>query len=155
MSEPMADWEAERKKIIAQRDRINAHFSCVFNWLELLEDGADLQPYFKDHKCSNIAIYGVAELGEMLLKEIKRGGVTKAAYFLDRNAARQREKCGIPVYLPEEFKDLPDGDMIVVTAIISFEAIEITLLKIRPEIPVVSINTIIDVRKDEVWYDQR
>jgi len=146
-------WENEKKKIIIQRDRLKAQFSCVFQWLELMEDGTNLQPYFKDHNSSKVAIYGAAEIGRMLLKEIEQDNTIKVSYFLDRNAERQREKWGVPIYLPEEFTGLPEVDMVIVTAILSFEAIQDTLLEVRPDIPVVSLETIIGVRKDEVWYN--
>ena len=45
--------------------------------------------------------------------------------------------------------------MVVVTAITFFESVFDTLMRIRPEIPAVSLKTILEVRKDEVWYEQR
>ncbi len=153
MSEQTVDWEEEKNRIILQRNRLEVHFVCVSQWLELLEDRTNLQPYFKAHKCRKIAIYGAAEIGRMLLKEIEQDNVMKVSYFLDRNAKMQREKWGVPVYLPEEFPGLSEVDMVVVTALLSFKSIESILLRMRPEIPVVSLETIIDVRKDEVWYD--
>ncbi len=153
MSEQTVNWEDEKYRIILQRNRLKVQFACILQWLGLLEDGTNLQPYFKAHKCSRIAIYGAAEIGRMLLKEIERDNVIKVPYFLDRYAERQREKWGIPVYLPEEFSGLPDVDMVVVTAILSFKTVESILLRMKPEIPVVSLETIIYARKDEVWHD--
>ncbi len=145
----------ETSKVIQQRDRLRTQFSCVSQWLDLLEDGTNLQPYFKDHKCSRLAVYGAAEIGRLLLKEIQRGDGAEVLYFLDKNAERQREKWGVPVYLPEEFAGLPQVDMVVVTAVSYIESIQNVLLQIRPEVPVVSLERIISTRKEEVWYNGR
>lgn len=148
-------WQEEKEKIISQRDRYKEYLSCVLQWLELLEDGANLRSYFKEHNCSQIAVYGAAEIGRVLRKEVECDSAIQVLYFLDRNAKKQKEKWGVPVYLPEEFAVLPDVDMVVVTAITSFADIWNNLMRIRPEIPVVSLKTMIEVRKDEVWHAQR
>ncbi len=145
--------EEETNKVIQQRERLKVQLSCVSQWLNLLEDGTNLQPYFKDHQCNRIAVYGAAEMGRLLLKEIEREDVAEVLYFLDKNAERQREKWGVPVYLPEEFAGLPQVDMVVVTAVSYIKAIQNVLLQIRPEVPVVSLERIISTRKEEVWYN--
>lgn len=155
MNNESETWQKEKEKLILQRDRNRAQFSSALQWLELFEDGTNLIPYFKDHNCRRIAIYGAAEIARLLLKEIENDSITKVSYFLDKSAENQREKWGIPVYLPEEFVSLPDVDMVVVTAIYYFDEIYDNLLKIRQDIPVVSLNTILDVRRNEVWYEKR
>lgn len=155
MSEQEMEWEKEREKMIYQKNRMNAHFSCVSKWLELLEDGGSLLPYFQERKCHKIMIYGAADIGRLLSKEIRRAGSVRVSGFLDRNADRQREICGVPVYLPEEYIHLDEVDMVVVTAIVAFKAINDNLMQLRPEIPVVSLNTIIEAAGNEVWYEQR
>ncbi len=141
----------EVKKLISQRDRNHAQFLCACNWLGLLEQGTDLVPYFEEHGCGNIAIYGAAALGKMLLRELQNSNKVNVKYYIDQAAEVQREKDGIPVYLPEELADAPDVDMIVVTAIAAFKAINRTLLAIRPELPVVSLEKIINARISEEW----
>lgn len=155
MNEQEMNWEKEKEKLIWQKKRMNARFSCVSKWLELLEDGGSLIPYFQERKCHEIVIYGAAEMGRLLLKEIERGNSVRVSGFLDRNAQRQREVCGIPVYLPEEYIHISDADMVVVTAIVAFDAINDTLMGMRPEIPIVSLETIIAAAGNEVWYEQR
>lgn len=139
------------KKLIFQRARNHAQFLCAYNWLGLLEQGTNLIPYFEEHGCVNIAIYGAAALGNMLLKELRNSKKVNVKYYIDRTAEVQREKDGIPVYLPEELTDAPDVDMIVVTAIAAFNTINQTPLAVRPELPVVSLETIIHARISEEW----
>lgn len=155
MNNELSNWEEEKEKLDFQRKRNREQFSTTLRWLELLQDDTNLLPYFNDHNCRRIAIYGAAEIGRVLLKEIEKDNLIEVPYFIDKNAENQREKWGIPVYLPEEFAELPDVDIVVVTAITFFESVNETLVKIRPEIPVVSLNTIIEVREDEVWYEER
>ncbi len=155
MSTESTNWETEKEKLILQRNRNKIQFSTTLQWLELLEDGTNLLPYFREHDCRRIAVYGAAEIGGILLKEIEKDNLMEVSYFLDKNAEKQREKCGKSVYLPEEFAKLPEVDMVVVTAITFFESVFDTLMCIRPEIPVVSLKKILEVRKDEVWYEQR
>lgn len=155
MNNELSNWEEEKEKLNFQRKRNRELFLAALRWLELLENGTNLLPYFKEHNCCRIAIYGAAEIGRVLLKEFEKDNLIEVPYFIDKNAEKQREKWGIPVYLPEEFAELPDVDLVVVTAISFFESVSDTLVKIRPEIPVVSLNTIIEVREDEVWYEER
>lgn len=155
MNNELSNWVEEKEKLDFQRKRNRELFLAALRWLELLEDGTNLLPYFEEHSCRRVAIYGAAEIGSVLLKELVKDNQIEVPYFIDKNAEKQREKCGIPVYLPEEFAELPDVDIVVVTAITFFESVYDTLVKIRPEIPVVSLNTIIEVREDEVWYEKR
>lgn len=138
-------------KLTRQCDRIRQHFECAYKWLGLLEDGINLIPFFEAHQCERIGIYGVSDLGMMLQKEIGRDGRIEVAYFMDRNAGDNRMVGDIPVYLPEEVMDTPEVDMLVVTAIVAYDSIWKNLLEMRPELPIVSLNMIIDVRVNEVW----
>ncbi|MCI8947770.1 MAG: hypothetical protein HFI91_12070 [Lachnospiraceae bacterium] len=157
MNKATPNWEEERETLIFQRERNREQFHCVLQWLDLLEEGTNLAPYLKDHRCRRVAIYGAARIGEMLLKEIRQyeQWEVEPVYFLDQSGKWLREKWGIPVYLPEEFPDLPEVDMVIVTAISYFASVRDQLFLLRPEIPVVSLNTMIEVRKDEVWYEKR
>lgn len=155
MNSEQSNWQEEKEQLIQQRDRNRALFSCAMQWLELFEDGTNLTPYFQEHNCRNIAIYGAAEIGRVLMKEIENGGRVKVSYFMDKSAEKQREKFGRQVYLPEEYASLPEVDMIVVTAVSSFDEIYDNLMKIKPDTPIISLNTIINDRRDEVWYEKR
>lgn len=150
-----SEWEIEKKNLIIQRDRLWMQFTTAFQWLELLEDGTNIIPYFKEQNSQKIAIYGAAELGRMLLKELEKDSSMSVLYFIDKSADKKREKWGKPVYLPSEFKELPEVDIVVVTAVSFFEAINKDLIHIRPEIPIVSLNAIVETRRDEVWYEKQ
>lgn len=147
----MTDKDEKIRQLTQQCDRIRQHFECVYKWLGMLEEGVDLMPFFEEHQCQKIGIYGASDLGMMLQKEINRDGRIKVAYFMDRNARENRMIGNVPVYLPEEVTDTPEVDMLVVTAIVAYDSIWKKLLEMKPELPIVSLNTIVDVRVNEVW----
>lgn len=139
------------QQLTYQRDRSKRYYDSTYKWLYLLECGKDLIPFFQAHRCEKVAIYGIAELGKMLYRELERTGKVQVVYFMDRNAKSCQTIGDIPVYLPEELPGAPEVDMIVVTAIQAFQTVSKVLLEIRPELPVVSLQKIIDVRSDEEW----
>lgn len=155
MNDEALNREEEKEKLTRQINIRKEQYMCVLKWLELFEDKSSLIQYFKEHGCSRIAIYGAADMGRLLQKEIDNDGQFKVSYFIDKRAGQRRKKMEIPVFFPEEFADAPDADILVVTAISVFDEIFDKLIKIRQDIPIVSLNTIIDVMSDEVWYEQR
>lgn len=143
------------EKLTMQRNRNRELFQCTLRWLELHEDGTSLMPYFRLHNCKKIAIYGAGDLGQMLLKELRREEDIKVLYFLDRMAETNRKEWNVPVYFPQEYSALPDVDIVIVTVFSVFEEIQQELIKIRPDIVVISIDKIINITRNEVWYAQR
>lgn len=143
--------EKEIGQLKEQKERNRQLFACTLEWLGLLEEGKDLLPYFRVHQCKRIAIYGAAGLGKLLYKELQKADDMEVCFFMDRNAMENREEAGIPVFLPEEFEQAPEVDMVVVTAVSAYDAISRQLLRIRPQIPIVSISTIVEARACEEW----
>lgn len=143
--------EPEMQYLRQQLDRNTQRLNCALQWLELLETKHTLIPYFQARECYKIGIYGMAEFGELLQKELDQSNGIETVYFVDRNADQCRRVGNIPVYLPEELPDAPEVDMIVVTAFVAFSSISRILLKMKPELPVVSLKHILDVRVDEEW----
>ncbi len=139
-------WEIEREKLMSARIKNRRLFVCALNWLQLLESGRDVIGYFTEREYKKIGIYGAGELAELLVQEMEKSQETQVGYLLDQTAAVNRKKYGYPMYLPEEFAVIEDVDMIVVTAITYFESISEALIRIRPEIPVVSLENIIKNR---------
>lgn len=135
--------------LTARWERSRAQLSCVAQWLGLMEQGAGLLPFFEGHHSTKIAVYGAAELARLLKKELDQTGKIEIVYFIDQHAQKQREKWGKPVYLPQEYTNAPEVDMVVVTVVSSFEAIEESLLHIRPELPVISLSAVVDARANE------
>lgn len=147
----MQEMDKQIQNITYQRNRYKLFFERTYQWLTLLENGTSLIPYFEKRYCKKIGIYGNAEFGKMLYKELAGHSQIQVEFFMDRNAETNRTIEGIPVFLPEELPDVPEVDMIVVTAVAAADSIVRALLAIRPELPIVSLNTIIDARLNEEW----
>lgn len=143
--------ETEMQYLKQQLDRNKQHLNCALQWLELHEMKATLIPYFEARECRKIGIYGMAEFGKLLQKELAQSNEIETVYFMDRNAEQCRKVGNIPVFLPEELSGAPEVDMIVVTAFVAFSSISRTMLKMKPELPVVSLKSILDVRMGEEW----
>ncbi len=145
--------ESLRKAKELQR-RTSQQFSYALKWIRLLEEGGDLLPFFQEHGCRKIAIYGAAAFGELLEEILSARGI-KTEYFLDQKAEKTGKIHGVPVCHPDSYASCKDVDMVVVTAIFYFDEIMPALIRKRPEIPVVSMAQIIDIRTDEVWYENK
>ena len=146
-------WESERQKLMDARMKNRKLFACALDWMRILESGEDLLPYFRERDCRKIGIYGAGELAEILIREMRRKNEVEIVGLIDQSAAACREKFGLPVYLPEELAAIEDVDMIVVTAITYFDAISEKLIRMRPEIPVVSLEGIVRKRISEDCYE--
>lgn len=146
------EYEKQIQYLTNQNNRNKFYYSTAYNWLYLLESSADLSSFFEFHQCKRIAIYGIADFGKLLQKELERVGKVDIVYFMDRNAEKCRMLGDIPVYLPEELPDLPEVDLMVVTAIAAYSNVNKLLLEIKPELPVVSLNMIIDNCLNDVWF---
>jgi len=117
--------------------------ALVSDWLSLHLQDRGLSAYFRNRGIKKVVIYGVAKLGQLLYQDLSKLDNIEVIGFADRTASGNRICCGLPVYLPEELEKLEDLDMIVVSAIVSYEAIEKSMVRILPEKPLVSLETII------------
>lgn len=143
----MENWEIEREKLINARMKNRRLFACTLDWLWILESGKDLIGYFTERNYKKIGIYGAGELAELLIQEIEKNSEIEIGYLLDQTAAVYRRRYGYPMYLPEEFAAAGEVDMVVVTAITYFDSINEKLIRICPEIPVVSLESIMRNRR--------
>ena len=106
-------------------------------WLLLKNEGKSLADYFVNNSYKNIAVYGMGELGNRLIEELKSSDIN-VRYGIDKNVQS--------VYSEIEVIDLESKienvDVIVVTAVFAFEEIENELSK-RTDIPIVSLEEVI------------
>lgn len=111
---------------------------CAFDrWLQIHQKGKTLVEYFKKHNYKTVAIYGMKELGERLLDELKDSEIT-VSYAIDRNADQIYKD--VDILTPDD--ELDPVDVIVVTAIYYFDEIEGTLSK-KVDYPIVSLEDIL------------
>lgn len=124
----------ERQEVL---DRVHVLYCAFDRWLKIRQAGRTLAEYFNSNNYKTVAVYGMKELGERLVDELKDSDI-KVCYAIDKNA--DQIYSDIDVITPDD--DLKPVDVIVVTAIYYFEEIE-DLLSEKVDYPVVSLEDIL------------
>lgn len=131
-----------RKKSMGriEEDRMKFHefYSILLQWVHMHNEGKKIGAYLKKCGYDTVAIYGMKELGEELLYELKDSEV-EVKYAVDRNAD---ELCldACNVYRPEE--ELEPVDAMIVTAVHWFDEIERDMKK-KVSCPILSLEDIV------------
>lgn len=110
-------------KIVNQIDqninKVGTYYQLFYQWLVNHCNENKILTYFKNNGYERIAIYGIKEIGLLLIKELSNTGII-VEYVIDKNLD----------IIPEGFKgcspkdDLPEVDAIVVTASYYFKEIK-------------------------------
>lgn len=114
-------------------------FQVICLWMKKKQLGKSIVEYLNKKKFNKVAIYGLSDVGEILLDELEAGNVS-VMYALDRdpNIICSRKK--IKVFHPQE--KIEKVDAIIVTAIGYFEEIE-CFMRVRVDCPILSLENII------------
>ncbi len=129
------------KKVKTETGYAQKHLKImeVFNqWLSLKQEGKSLVSFFEDYEYKTVAVYGMSFLGERLVQELKDSGI-EVVYAIDKNADN--------IYTDElEVKDLsddlPEVDVIVVTAVYFFDEIEEEMCDLV-NYPIISLEDVV------------
>lgn len=130
----------EMKKILDKQLLSDKHLALVKmmnQWLRVKQVGKNLASNFEKNGYNKIAIYGMSYAGEALVRELE-GTKVKVAYGIDKNA--NSISADIDVVTIED--DLTEVDVVVVTAICSFNEIKDKLMSKMP-CPVISLEDIL------------
>ena len=118
-------------------DKHLALFLLMNQWVKVKQENKVLSTYFVERGYKNIAIYGMNYVGQTLNDEFK-GTDVKVLYGIDRNA----ETIYADIELLTIEDDLPNVDVIVVTAITYYEEIKKELHK-KKDCEIVSLEDIL------------
>ncbi len=102
----------------------NINFSVFKKWILLEEKGLSIGQWFDEHDVKKIGVYGYGYLGKHLIHELRCANV-KVEFIVDKNVNVTHEN--IPVF--HELKDLPEAEIIMVSAVAYYEEIEKELKK--------------------------
>lgn len=94
-------------------------------WMDWKIAGKRIADVLLKQNWKRIAVYGYAELGQLLCRELAEGEV-HVSYLLDKRVADSGIK-NLPVYIPQS--GLPQVDAVVVTAVYYFDEIKEELSK--------------------------
>jgi len=117
--------------------KFKTYYNTLNRWLELKQNGVSLDKWFQKNGYKNAAVYGMGELGNRLYEELKDTEI-KVEYAIDKNA--YGVSLDIPIYQKED--ELPDVDVIVVSAVFAFSEISGELEK-KCTCPIVSLEDIV------------
>lgn len=128
--------EKLRKKEI-EWEKMKEFYFILLQWVRVHQENRSLKDYFVKNKYKTVAIYGMKELGEALLEELKDGEI-EVRYGIDKDA--DTIYAAADVYKPDE--ELDDVDVVVVTAVHYFDEIKNELQK-KHRVKIVSIEDVV------------
>lgn len=126
--------------IICEKQEIGEKFRIMYHmmerWMRIKQRGDSLKIYFEVNEYKKIAIYGMGDIGRLLLNEMNELGID-VVYGIDKNV---NVTDMINVYSPDS--NLPEVDAIVVTPIAYFDDIE-GMLSTKVQCPIISMEDIV------------
>lgn len=111
-------------------------FLLMNEWMIIKQKGTSIQNYFEENGYQAVAVYGLSYIGERLIDELKECNI-EIKYAVDRRSCCYSD---IPVYAPED--KLPDADLLIVTAVSSYDEIYNSLAD-KVTYPIVSLEDIL------------
>ncbi len=109
--------EKRMDKLEDKEKKFEAFYRLLIAWVEMKQEGKNLAEFFEYNQIRTIAIYGMKELGERLVKELEETGI-EIKYVIDQNEALETD---LVKKTPDD--ELPEVDAIVVTAIYFYQDI--------------------------------
>lgn len=118
--------------------KYNYLFKTACQWVRLNNENHDVSDWINKRDWKKVAIYGMGELGTVLLEDLRKKGIL-VEYGIDREKGKV---CGdIPIYTVDEMPETVDG--IIVTAITYYDEIS-RRINSKCKIPVVSLKDVLD-----------
>lgn len=130
-------WRTEHFDYRGECLRLDYNIRLLCTWLQLKQQGIQLETFFIENGYYNIGIYGLGYFGKFLLNEL-RNSTIKVSFLVDRNTKLESE---YPLYLPEDI--LPGADVIVVSVVHQFDLIK---SRMKCAAQVISLQDVVD------WY---
>lgn len=125
------------KELNELAEKYRRYNGVLQQWLRLKNAGRSVAEHLVKRNISNIAIYGMGDLGNRLYEELKFSAI-KVLYGIDQN--KDNVFSEIPVYSVED--ELPPVDAIIVTPYLSYDQI-ILRVKEKYQGDIISLEDII------------
>ena len=119
-----------------QSEKLEVHHGFHYNGFSCTGK-KNLAEHLKFNGYYSVAIYGMSDAGERLIEESEDTEI-EIKYVVDRNA--DHIVMNLPKFKPNE--ELPEVDVMVVTAIIAFQDIQETMEK-KVAFPIVSLEDLV------------
>lgn len=109
----------DMKKEDEKLQKMHKFYNLLVCWLQKKQEGKSIVEYLNGQGYKRIVIYGMKELGELLLHECKDSDIDVVC-IVDKNPNIICDS--IKVVRPEE--ELPEADVMIVTAVFHYSEIE-------------------------------
>ncbi|MCM1415710.1 MAG: hypothetical protein NC430_07270 [bacterium] len=117
--------------------KFHEFYDILLQWIKVHQSGRTLADYFCRYGYKTVAVYGLKELGEALIEELKDTEI-EVKYGIDKTVDKTYRQ--IDIYKPDD--DLPEVDIIVVTAVHYYADIEMALRN-KLKYPIVALNDVV------------
>lgn len=114
-------------------------YFLLTKWMMARQKNKTVGDYLKNNSINTVAIYGMKELGEILLRELETSGV-KVEYLIDRSA--DSIFADVRIVRPDE--DLEEVDAVIVTAIHYYNEVKNDLSK-KLSCPILSLEDLVSI----------
>lgn len=111
--------EKRRVKPVYGEDKFKKYYLLANQWLILKQEGKDVSSYFEHNNIKKIAIYGMGELGNRLLEDLKFSSV-QVVCAIDKKP----ENIYADVDTVKVGAEIPQVDAVIITAIFDFDNIK-------------------------------
>lgn len=118
-------------------EKTKINYGVLKKWFCIQRQKKSFVNYFKSNDFNSIAVYGMTELGQFMVSELKDSPIS-VMYAIDRRAGELQAE--VPILTLED--ELPPVDAVVVTAVFYYEQIAAELQN-RIESAVVSLEDIL------------
>lgn len=100
-------------------EKMHLFYDVLVSWINLLQNGEKIEAILRKRGYHSIAIYGMAELGQLLLNELLKTNI-EVKCLIDQKA--DMLEFNTKIVKPTEFDECVDA--IIVTAVYNFSEIE-------------------------------
>lgn len=91
--------------------KLSKYYRILVQWMELVNKGDNICTYFVNHNYKRIAVYGMADLGRLLVDSVMGCSNFDLIYGIDRNWKYIDSR--VAIYSPDD--ELPVSDVVVIT----------------------------------------
>lgn len=129
-----------KKKIVNSEKeiyRFKAYYDMLRKWIEAKQEGKSLEDLLLKKGYKNIAIYGMGDVGNLLLDDLKDTDIN-VVYGIDKNAVA--DSCKLEIVKPQG--KLKNVDAIIVSAIFAYDEIA-GMLEPLVDCPIVAMDDLI------------
>ena len=107
----------DKKIEFGKAQKFQKYYEITNRWILLKNEGISLEKYFQDKGYREIAIYGMGELGNRLLEELKSSPSVEVKYGIDKLKGHTYTDLPMKVLSESSKESLSGVDVIVVTAV--------------------------------------